>query len=93
MYHNECNLLCIVLLVSGVSSNPCSEVFPGTEAFSEPESAALRDYLASLNDLQIYLTFHSYGQYLLFPWGYGKHLAPNHRDLVSVISTQSSKGL
>ena len=28
------------------SGNPCDDTYRGTEAFSEPESAALRDYIA-----------------------------------------------
>jgi len=67
--------------VAGVSSNPCSEVYLGTEAFSEPESKNLRDFLASIPNLEVYLTFHSYGQYVLYPWGYARENAPNYQDL------------
>lgn len=70
------------LTVAGVSSNPCSEIYPGPEAFSEPESQSLRDFLDSISNLDVYLTFHSYGQYFLFPWGYGRVEAPNNDDLV-----------
>lgn len=71
------------ITVAGVSSNPCSEIYLGPEPFSEPESQNLRDFLATLNNLDVYLSFHSYGQYFLFPWGYGRDYAPNHDDMVS----------
>lgn len=55
----------------GASSNPCSETFQGEKAFSEPETIALRDLMHSIRgECKFYLTLHSYGQYLLYPWGY-----------------------
>ena len=71
--------------MSGVSSNPCSEIYPGTAAFSEPESQNLRDVLASIPNLEVYLTFHSYGQYVLYPWGYDRINAPNYQQLVCIV--------
>lgn len=72
-------------LVDGVSTNPCSEIYLGTEAFSEPEAKNLKNFLATIPNLNVYLTFHSYGQYILYPWGYGRDYAPNHNDLVSSV--------
>lgn len=58
---------------SGVSNKECSEIYAGPQAFSEPESVALRDLLLSINaSCKMYLTLHSYGNYLLYPWGYDK---------------------
>lgn len=34
--------------------------------------------------LQAYLTFHSYGQYILYPWGYDKRVPPDYADLERV---------
>lgn len=28
-----------------------------------------------------FLTFHSYGQYILYPWGYNTAVPPDHKDL------------
>lgn len=66
----------------GASKNPCAETFAGTGAFSEPESRALRDFMAN-TDVKFYafLTFHSYGQYILYPWGYDKTVPPDYKDL------------
>ena len=34
--------------------------------------------------LQLYLTFHSYGQYVLYPWGYARRDTPDRNDLHSL---------
>ena len=34
--------------------------------------------------MQLYLTFHSYGQYILYPWGYDKLDTRDYRDLKRV---------
>ncbi|XP_072945063.1 uncharacterized protein [Epargyreus clarus] len=66
----------------GASSNPCSDIFRGSRAFSEPESRAVSEFISSsAAKFSAYLTYHSYGQYLLYPWGYDNALPPDHRDL------------
>ncbi|XP_064089126.1 carboxypeptidase B-like isoform X1 [Macrobrachium nipponense] len=55
----------------GTSSSPCSSIYKGASAFSEPESRALRNAMLPLKGkVKAYITFHSYGQYILYPWGY-----------------------
>lgn len=55
----------------GASSSACSDTYKGASAFSEPETQALRDLMHSLTGrAKFYLTLHSYGNYLLYPWGY-----------------------
>ncbi len=55
----------------GAPAQPCSDTFRGEKAFSEPETIALRDLMHSIrNECKFYLTLHSYGQYLIYPWGY-----------------------
>lgn len=55
----------------GASDDACKETFRGAGPFSEPETRAMRDFiLRERADFKLYLTFHSYGQYLLYPWGY-----------------------
>lgn len=44
--------------------------------------------------IQAYLTFHSYGQYILYPWGYDKRVPPDYADLDRVgrqVSTAMKK--
>lgn len=55
----------------GASSFHCSETYKGPTAFSEPETLALRNLMLKINETcRMYLTLHSYGNYLLYPWGY-----------------------
>lgn len=53
---------------NGASTNPCSDAYAGSHAFSEPEAAALAEFIKSFTNIRLYLSFHSYGQMLLFPY-------------------------
>ncbi|XP_026480110.1 carboxypeptidase B-like [Ctenocephalides felis] len=59
---------------AGTSDNPCSDVFKGREPFSEPETRTMGNLIkaeANANPNRVgYLTFHSFGYWLLFPWGH-----------------------
>ena len=55
--------------VNTSSHVPADETYVGPRAFSEPEVRAVRDLVAR----QLFggvLTYHSYSQLLLYPWGY-----------------------
>lgn len=52
---------------AGASKNPCSEIYAGPWAFSDVETKALADFVSRFYDIKIYMSFHSYGQMLLFP--------------------------
>jgi hypothetical protein len=55
----------------GTSNQPCSDIYRGTAAFSEPETKAISTKIMGLKDsLKAYLTLHSYGQWWLVPYGY-----------------------
>lgn len=55
----------------GASAYECTDTFRGTTSFSEPETIVVRTILESLAETcTFYLTLHSYGNYLLYPWGY-----------------------
>lgn len=53
---------------NGASKNPCSQTYPGLAAFSEPETKALADFIKSFDSIKVYLSFHSYGQMILYPY-------------------------
>lgn len=53
----------------GSSPNPFSNVYRGTSPFSEPETQATRDLFAGKN-FQAMITYHSFSQVILYPWGY-----------------------
>jgi carboxypeptidase T len=52
----------------GVSSSTFSDIYPGTSAFSEPETQAMR-WLCNNNDFQFAFNAHTYSDLLLFPFG------------------------
>lgn len=66
----------------GTSQNPCMEDYSGLGPFSESESAVTRDFFEK-TDVKFfaYLTFHSYGQYILYPWGYDDDVLTDREDL------------
>jgi carboxypeptidase T len=53
----------------GSSSLSSSEVYRGTGPFSETETSALRDFIAS-RSFTIAASIHSFGELFLYPWGY-----------------------
>lgn len=69
----------------GASKQPCAETFAGSGAFSEPETRAVQQFLTtSAANFKASLSFHSYGQYILYPWGYDRKVPPDHADLQRV---------
>ncbi|XP_049786268.1 carboxypeptidase B-like [Schistocerca cancellata] len=74
----------------GADSYPCSDVYAGPQAFSEPETQALRDYiLANADRIKLYLTFHSFGAYILYPWGYTSEL-PDDWETLDALAQQAN---
>ncbi|CAL1685712.1 unnamed protein product [Lasius platythorax] len=66
----------------GTSKDICRETYSGTKPFSEPETDAIRNFFEiSSANFKAYLSFHSYGQYILYPWGYDARLPPDYVDL------------
>jgi hypothetical protein len=78
------------------STNPCSETYQGPSAGSEPETQAVEDWLRALHPDQrgenaddpapadardVFVTLHSYGEYIIIPWGWSDDLAPNDAGL------------
>lgn len=59
----------------GSSPSPFSEVYRGAAPFSEPETQAVRDLCAARSFLSV-LSFHSYGQLILYPWGWTDRPSP-----------------
>ncbi|CAL8071094.1 unnamed protein product [Orchesella dallaii] len=53
--------------------NPCSPVYQGSAALSQNEAQAISNLMKRLlseGSLLCYISFHAYGQYWLYPWGY-----------------------
>lgn len=80
----------------GASPDPCNEVYQGRSAASEPETQALETYLSKLypdrrgpadgdaapaDTSGLLISLHSYGQLVLWPWGWTSATAPNATQL------------
>ncbi|XP_039271731.2 carboxypeptidase B-like [Styela clava] len=66
----------------GSSSKPCSETYYGPEKESEPEVKAVADFIrANINSLKAYVTFHAYGQMILYPYSYTEGVAATKDNL------------
>jgi parallel beta-helix repeat protein len=61
----------------GSSSDTSDPLYRGPHAFSEPETQAIRD-LALGRNFQTFVSYHSYGQLILYPWGYTKEPIPDY---------------
>lgn len=59
----------------GASSSGSSDTYHGTGPFSEPEAVAIRD-LALRERFQASISFHTYSELVLYPFGYGYNI-PN----------------
>lgn len=79
------------------NSYQCGETYPGPSPVSEPETAAIINYVRSVfadqrgpnptdkvNELiatGMFIDLHSYSRLVLWPWGYTYDNAPNHASL------------
>jgi hypothetical protein len=68
---------------AGASHVTTDETYCGEAPFSEPETQAVRD-LVQQRDFEIALDFHSYGDWVMWPWGYTTNLTPDNADLVRI---------
>ena len=65
----------------GASKKPCSDVYKGTKPFSEKESMAIRDHIQNNRGIQAAVSIHSYGNVLIYPWGYQVKQHPRRKQL------------
>ncbi|WP_199043933.1 M14 family zinc carboxypeptidase [Glycomyces salinus] len=74
------------------STYPCGQTYQGPAAGSEPETRALEQWLGSIHPDQrgegldapapddardVFISLHSYGEYIIIPWGHTDRTAPN----------------
>ncbi len=65
----------------------CSLIYPGPEPFSEVEARNIRDYVLSLSPAPTYAnSYHSFGNMILFPFGFQKGFAPHNYDEMVTIA-------
>lgn len=56
----------------GSSTSPSSDVYMGPNAFSEPETIAVKNFVENHANLRTLLSFHTFSELILYPWG-GKY--------------------
>jgi hypothetical protein len=80
----------------GSSGDPCSVTYRGPSSNSEPETRAIQTYVNSIfpdqrgpaetdpapkDAMGVFITLHSYGELVLFPWGFTPDPPPNDTEL------------
>ena len=65
-----------------IATDPCRDNFGGKFPFSEPETIALKNYITGINlRVEYYISFHAFGQMLMFPFGFTKERCKDHAIL------------
>ncbi|MBN2185647.1 MAG: immune inhibitor A [Candidatus Krumholzibacteriota bacterium] len=79
--------------IDNVGSSPVTsnDLYRGTAPFSEPETQAVSDFCAGRNFV-LSVSYHSYGELILFPWGYTYDLC-DHHELFSALGDSMNSGL
>lgn len=75
-----------IFFQSTPTDDPCTSYYKGPEAFSEPETVALKNQITHVNttsDLRLVMALHSYGQSLLYPYSYTFDPAPNTDEMIA----------
>lgn len=69
----------------GTSNNPCSQIYRGPNAASEPEVNSTQNYIYERREtIKLFLTFHSYSQMIFTPWGYDEVPLEDKEELMFV---------
>jgi len=64
----------------GSDTDTSSEIYMGPAPFSEPETRAMRDFVEAHLNATVLLTFHSFSELVLYPWGHSNDPVPNTKD-------------
>ena len=64
----------------GSSSSQSSELYRGPASFSEPETQVVRDFVLAHPDISAAITFHTYAELILYPYGYTYANQPSDMD-------------
>ena len=73
----------------GSSPDPVDQDYRGPEPFSEPETRMMRNFCQS-RQFEYVLNYHSFGQLLIFPYGYNEQQAnPGFDVLAEVLSSDN----
>lgn len=67
------------------SLDPCSQVYKGKRPFSEPETRSMARIMnRHKRQILIFFSIHTFGNKILYPWGYTFKMHPRKKYLESV---------
>jgi carboxypeptidase T len=64
----------------GSSTDTSSDVYMGPSPFSEPETQAVKSFVESHSNLKVLLTYHTFSELILYPWGSTYEPISDQRD-------------
>ena len=64
----------------GSSKDPRDDTFMGLSPFSEPETQVIKNFVESHKNITTLLTFHTFSQLVLYPWGHTYNSIAVDRD-------------
>lgn len=67
----------------GSDTDTSSDVYMGTTPFSEPETLAIKNFVDSHLNAKILLSFHTFSELILYPWGHTYDRISNSADLAA----------
>jgi carboxypeptidase T len=67
----------------GSSKDPCSDIYMGPKPFSEPETRAIKAFVEARPNLKVLLSFHTFSELILYPWGGKNDPISNQADLAT----------
>ena len=78
--------------IDNIGSSPYtfSNTYRGPSAFSEPETQAIRDLFAQRN-FSALISYHSFSQVILYPWGYSDQPSPDDLFLEQMATDMSTQ--
>merc|ERR1712002_968939 len=72
--------------------NPCTDIYPGPYAFSEPCTKSAAETIMSLrHEIKGYISFHAFSQLWLTPWAYTKKVPADFDDLMAVATEATNR--
>jgi len=76
---------------TGSSPTPTSDIYRGTGPFSEPETQRIRTFCQGRH-FTLGLSFHTYGEWFLWPWGYTSALCPDNALFAALADSLAPPG-
>lgn len=74
------------------SRSPCSDIFVGPGAFSEPETQNVRTLLEA-NPVECFVDVHSFSELILYPWGHAPNQTSDPTQRYTLVDTSGWREL